>query len=125
MGTEIDSVPHVAQSAARKRSRPGADASGGGSDDDEGGEVDGDIVALAAFQLSALLHAFKFPAVRRVSYSTCSVHAAVSGMAGAALHSLTRLPAQENEEVVAKALAAEPTFRLIRALPAWTRCVWP
>jgi putative methyltransferase len=72
-------VPHVAQSAARKRSRPGADASGGGSDDDEGGEVDGDIVALAAFQLSALLHAFKFPAVRRVSYSTCSVHAAVSG----------------------------------------------
>ncbi|CAM9400501.1 unnamed protein product [Chrysoparadoxa australica] len=42
--------------------------------------------ALADFQVTALLKAFSFPGVARVTYSTCSVHTA------------------ENEEVVAKAL---------------------
>jgi 16S rRNA C967 or C1407 C5-methylase (RsmB/RsmF family) len=42
---------------------------------------------LAEFQLSALKHALRFPNARRVAYSTCSVHA------------------EENERVVAAALA--------------------
>ncbi|KAI1261195.1 S-adenosyl-L-methionine-dependent methyltransferase [Xylariaceae sp. FL1019] len=42
--------------------------------------------ALASFQLTLLLHAFTFPAARRVTYSTCSIHA------------------EENEQVVLKAL---------------------
>ncbi|KAK4123483.1 S-adenosyl-L-methionine-dependent methyltransferase [Parathielavia appendiculata] len=33
------------------------------------------LAALASFQLSILLHAFAFPAARKVTYSTCSVHA--------------------------------------------------
>ena len=44
--------------------------------------------ALASFQLSLLLHSFSFPAATRVTYSTCSIHA------------------QENEQVVVKALRA-------------------
>ncbi|PHH86454.1 hypothetical protein CDD83_10222 [Cordyceps sp. RAO-2017] len=32
------------------------------------------LEALAAFQLALLLHAFRFPAARKVTYSTCSVH---------------------------------------------------
>lgn len=46
------------------------------------------LAALAAFQLAILLHAFAFPAARKVTYSTCSVHAA------------------ENEGVVLAALAS-------------------
>ncbi|KAK5664278.1 hypothetical protein OQA88_496 [Cercophora sp. LCS_1] len=47
------------------------------------------IEALAAFQLSVILHAFTFPAARRVTYSTCSIYAG------------------ENEHVVLKALASD------------------
>lgn len=45
--------------------------------------------ALSSFQLTLLLHAFAFPAARKVTYSTCSVHA------------------EENEQVVLKALQSE------------------
>lgn len=45
--------------------------------------------ALASFQLTLLLHAFKFPAAAKITYSTCSIHA------------------EENEEVVMKALASD------------------
>lgn len=44
--------------------------------------------ALSSFQLKILLHAFDFPAARRITYSTCSIHA------------------EENEQVVVKALAS-------------------
>ncbi|KAK4456097.1 S-adenosyl-L-methionine-dependent methyltransferase [Podospora aff. communis PSN243] len=47
------------------------------------------IEALAAFQLTLLLHAFAFPAARKITYSTCSVYAG------------------ENEHVVLKALASD------------------
>ncbi|KAK3938504.1 NOL1/NOP2/sun family protein [Diplogelasinospora grovesii] len=47
------------------------------------------IEALASFQLTLLLHAFTFPAARRVTYSTCSVYAG------------------ENEHVVLKALRSD------------------
>ena len=63
---------------------------------------------LAAFQTLALVHAFSFPLVRRVVFSTCSLYSA------------------ENEDVVAAALkihnAKGPSVRsarLISALPAW------
>ncbi|KAK6068803.1 25S rRNA (cytosine-C(5))-methyltransferase rcm1 [Seiridium cupressi] len=44
---------------------------------------------LSSFQLILLQHAFKFPSARRITYSTCSIHA------------------QENEEVVTKALQSD------------------
>ncbi|KAI0543852.1 S-adenosyl-L-methionine-dependent methyltransferase [Xylaria curta] len=47
------------------------------------------LEALSSFQLTLLLHAFTFPAARRVTYSTCSIHA------------------EENEQVVLKALQSE------------------
>ena len=47
------------------------------------------IEALAAFQLTLVLHAFSFPAARKITYSTCSVHAG------------------ENEHVVSKALTSD------------------
>jgi putative methyltransferase len=93
-------------------------AVGGGDDDagrpsEEAARQPSDRVArLASFQLAALRHALSsFPAVRRVAYSTCSVHAA------------------ENEAVVAAALdggggappARDAGWRLAHALPAWPR----
>ena len=44
------------------------------------------LLALSAFQLKLLLHAFHFPNARRITYSTCSIYA------------------EENEHVVMKAL---------------------
>ncbi|MCJ1308495.1 hypothetical protein MMC25_002148 [Agyrium rufum] len=56
--------------------------------------------ALAAFQLRLLLHAFSFPSARKVTYSTCSVHA------------------EENENVVVAALQSPvATARGWRILP--------
>ncbi|KAK0736930.1 S-adenosyl-L-methionine-dependent methyltransferase [Apiosordaria backusii] len=51
------------------------------------------IEALAAFQLQIILHAFEFPAAKKVTYSTCSVHAG------------------ENEEVAVRALRSEVARR--------------
>jgi putative methyltransferase len=47
------------------------------------------LTALSAFQLSLLLHAMSFPSARKITYSTCSIHAI------------------ENEEVVLAALASD------------------
>ncbi|CAM9858495.1 unnamed protein product, partial [Ectocarpus sp. 13 AM-2016] len=69
----------------------------GDVDEGEGARVgDGEegksrVARLAAFQLQGLLKAMSFPQVQRVCYSTCSVHA------------------EENEDVVAKALHQQPT----------------
>ncbi|KAJ1337440.1 25S rRNA (cytosine2278-C5)-methyltransferase [Microdochium nivale] len=51
------------------------------------------LEALAGFQLVLVLHALEFPAARRVTYSTCSVHV------------------EENEGVVRRALASEVARR--------------
>jgi putative methyltransferase len=59
------------------------------------------LESLAAFQLTALRHAFTFPGTKRITYSTCSVHE------------------QENEQVVVKALASTTDFCLDHVLPAW------
>jgi putative methyltransferase len=47
------------------------------------------LAALSSFQHTLLVHALRFPAARRVTYSTCSVHA------------------EENEHVVLRALQSE------------------
>lgn len=58
------------------------------------------LEALSKFQLELLLHAFKFPAARKLTYSTCSIHA------------------KENENVVQKALghpiAKERGWRILK-----------
>lgn len=74
-------------------------------------EVSMRLEALSSFQLALVLHAFKFPAAHKVTYSTCSVYA------------------EENEEVVLKALhsdiAKERGWRLlsrqrqVRGLREW------
>ncbi|KAI4269333.1 MAG: hypothetical protein L6R38_007506 [Xanthoria sp. 2 TBL-2021] len=53
---------------------------------DGGDQLQERLKALSAFQLRLLLHAFRFPNARRISYSTCSIHA------------------EENEHVVIAAL---------------------
>lgn len=52
-------------------------------------ELETRLAALSSFQLKILLHAFSFPAVKKITYSTCSVHA------------------EENEQVVVRALASD------------------
>lgn len=47
------------------------------------------LEALSSFQLTLLLHALEFPAAKKVTYSTCSVHA------------------EENEQVVQRALQSD------------------
>ncbi|KAG4030513.1 hypothetical protein MFRU_012g02460 [Monilinia fructicola] len=56
---------------------------------DTDAELKSRLAALAEFQLELLLHAFKYPAARKITYSTCSIHA------------------EENELVVQKALASD------------------
>lgn len=56
---------------------------------DTGDELKSRLTALSTFQLDLLLHAFKFPAARKITYSTCSIHA------------------EENESVVQRALASD------------------
>ncbi|RYO76948.1 hypothetical protein DL766_007464 [Monosporascus sp. MC13-8B] len=52
-------------------------------------ELKARLEALSSFQLTLLLHALEFPAARKVTYSTCSVHA------------------EENEQVVLRALQSD------------------
>lgn len=54
-----------------------------------GKELEARIEALSSFQLTLLLHAFRFPAAKKITYSTCSLYAG------------------ENEHVVQKALESE------------------
>ncbi|CZT50498.1 related to NOL1R protein [Rhynchosporium secalis] len=78
----------------KKRKREDHDSSMDVMVDDDGevtaisseDELKNRLEALSKFQLELLLHAFKFPAARKITYSTCSIHA------------------EENENVVQAAL---------------------
>ena len=71
--------------------------------DEEAEQTTERLEALSAFQKKAILHAFSFPSVKRVVYSTCSVHV------------------QENEEVVNHVLQENKGFKLIDMFPGWKR----
>ncbi|KAM4562107.1 28S rRNA (cytosine-C(5))-methyltransferase [Odontesthes bonariensis] len=60
------------------------------------------LASLASFQLRCLNHGLRFPRLKRLIYSTCSIHR------------------QENEEVVTACLTQNPGFRLVPLLPQWT-----
>lgn len=51
------------------------------------------LSALASFQLRCLNHGLRFPRLKRLVYSTCSIHS------------------QENEEVITACLQQNPGFR--------------
>ncbi|XP_076876393.1 28S rRNA (cytosine-C(5))-methyltransferase [Brachyhypopomus gauderio] len=72
-----------------------------GPEEQDQDQDDGRLHALASFQLRCLNHALRFPAIQRLVYSTCSVHA------------------QENEEVVSACLQQNSGFRLVHLLPQW------
>ncbi|XP_075627236.1 28S rRNA (cytosine-C(5))-methyltransferase isoform X1 [Balearica regulorum gibbericeps] len=60
------------------------------------------LQALAGFQRRVLSHALSFPALRRLVYSTCSLHR------------------EENEDVVHAVLQEQGSaFRLVNAFPSW------
>ncbi|NXA19703.1 NSUN5 methyltransferase, partial [Ibidorhyncha struthersii] len=60
------------------------------------------LQALAGFQRKVLSHALSFPALRRLVYSTCSLHQ------------------EENEDVVHAVLQERGSaFRLVNAFPSW------
>lgn len=74
-------------------------------------DLEARLEALSSFQLTLLLHAFSFPAARKITYSTCSVHA------------------EENEHVVLKALQSDvgkrrgwrvlPREAQVKGMKAW------
>eukprot|EP01125_Pyxidicula_operculata_P014645 TRINITY_DN489_c0_g1_i2.p1 TRINITY_DN489_c0_g1~~TRINITY_DN489_c0_g1_i2.p1 ORF type:complete len:217 (-),score=56.18 TRINITY_DN489_c0_g1_i2:16-666(-) len=69
---------------------------------EEKSELDERLENLASFQLSAIKHAFTFPSLQRLVYSTCSIHQI------------------ENEDVVQKALEeSNGKFKLVKLLPNW------
>lgn len=51
------------------------------------------LASLSSFQLKCLNHGLRFPRLKRLVYSTCSIHS------------------QENEEVIAACLQQNPGFR--------------
>ncbi|XP_041859360.1 probable 28S rRNA (cytosine-C(5))-methyltransferase [Melanotaenia boesemani] len=59
------------------------------------------LASLASFQLRCLNHGLRFPRLKRLVYSTCSIHS------------------QENEEVITACLQQNPSFRLVPLLPQW------
>ncbi|XP_058498895.1 probable 28S rRNA (cytosine-C(5))-methyltransferase [Solea solea] len=59
------------------------------------------LASLASFQLRCLNHGLRFPRLKRLVYSTCSIHS------------------QENEEVITACLQENPSFRLVPVMADW------
>ncbi|AWP09434.1 putative methyltransferase NSUN5 [Scophthalmus maximus] len=59
------------------------------------------LASLASFQLRCLNHGLRFPRLKRLVYSTCSIHR------------------QENEDVITACLQQNPGFRLVPLLAQW------
>eukprot|EP00112_Aurelia_sp_Birch-Aquarium-sp1_P017743 Seg415.2 transcript_id=Seg415.2/GoldUCD/mRNA.D3Y31 product="putative 28S rRNA" protein_id=Seg415.2/GoldUCD/D3Y31 len=71
-------------------------------DDNSSDRLQKRLEALSKFQYAMLCHALSFPKVKKVAYSTCSVHQ------------------QENETVIERALLRfKETFSLVNLLPSW------
>ena len=62
-----------------------------------------DLAKLSNLQCMIVKHALKFPAVKKVVYSTCSINV------------------EENENVVEEVLKTMPDFQLVKALESWQR----
>ena len=62
-----------------------------------------DLAKLSNLQCMIVKHALKFPAVKKVVYSTCSINV------------------EENENVVQEVLKTMPDFQLVKALESWQR----
>lgn len=74
------------------------------SKDSSTGEEEARLQQLRRFQIKILKHAAQFPSLRRLVYSTCSIHA------------------QENEQVVKEILETCPHLKLVEGvLPDWKR----
>ncbi|KAL7923886.1 S-adenosyl-L-methionine-dependent methyltransferase [Trichoderma austrokoningii] len=98
---ELPGKPSAAAVVANKKKKRSHDEVEDGAQsvlvDDDGNEtvvkseqdLEARLEALSAFQLTLLLHAFRFPRAKKITYSTCSVHS------------------QENERVVIRALASD------------------
>lgn len=61
-------------------------------------EVKVRLASLSSFQLKCLNHGLRFPRLKRLVYSTCSIHS------------------QENEEVIAACLQQNPGFRWLHLM---------
>ncbi|KAI8868730.1 S-adenosyl-L-methionine-dependent methyltransferase [Ramicandelaber brevisporus] len=101
----------LSRSSSKSSRNADADSSAQNDGDDESAEnevIGGRLDSLADFQVKVIMHAMTFPAIKRISYSTCSVHPT------------------ENEQVVARVLelAAEQGLGFELAprssvLPTW------
>lgn len=69
--------------------------------DDDKSKSESRLLSLANFQSQVLNHALLFPKVKKVVYSTCSIHTV------------------ENEQVVINALKSNSNFELVNILPKW------
>jgi putative methyltransferase len=112
-------VDQPKDNGSRKRKRELSKQEGEFTIDDDGNieissseqDFDSRLRALSSFQLSLLLHAFSFPAATKITYSTCSIHA------------------EENEQVVLKALQSDiarkqgwhilPRDKQVRGMKDW------
>ena len=76
------------------------------------------LKSLSRFQVMILKHALSFPSVKRILYSTCSIHKEVSWHTFSIV--LKQRLCKENEIVISEVLQEyKDHFRLVHILPHW------